>query len=413
MIKITTILYALMLLGIYWGVDKYIEKKDERLEKEVFSKISEVFKRDCYIDINYSNYKVSYKEVPIPLKPVGLPFSNAIEYNSNREEEWEEKYGDMHTLYELEFEKKTFKDERNGWGLVSVNFVGDCIYQTEIFPYAVGYFKQNYSWEYNYLPSVKEAVERALDFYTKNEESSFFGKFEKGCYKQIWSEIKSCENEYYYLRMDSVSALRKGGDNLFESYDYNKYIQAGYMYNGYYKVFIAETRNPITYSVAKYGWEPDKKEKEKLWIYLGTGLSILYLGIVIPLYFIEKKRSRIKNESLYDKLIRLCNPSNFIKTYDKNKIDRANSIYEQLLNIKQDDKEALMVLQARAVSELGVILIDNEKLKDLKKKVNPQKFMKPYNAEKVKIANDLYSRLAKEDLTFDEFIIIEEESKKL
>ena len=72
-----------------------------------------------------------------------------------------------------------------------------------------------------------------------------------------------------------------------------------------------------------------------------------------------------------------------------------------------------MVLQARAVLELGVILIDNEKLKDLKEKVNPQKFMKPYNAEKVKIANDLYSRLAKENLTFDEFIIIEEESKKL
>ena len=72
-----------------------------------------------------------------------------------------------------------------------------------------------------------------------------------------------------------------------------------------------------------------------------------------------------------------------------------------------------MVLQARAVLEIGVILIDNEKLKDLKEKVNPQKFMKPYNAEKVKIANDLYSRLAKENLTFDEFIIIEEESKKL
>ena len=72
-----------------------------------------------------------------------------------------------------------------------------------------------------------------------------------------------------------------------------------------------------------------------------------------------------------------------------------------------------MVLQARAVSELGVILIDNEKLKYLKEKVNPQKFMKPYNAEKVKIANDLYSRLSKENLTFDEFIIIEEESNKL
>lgn len=83
------------------------------------------------------------------------------------------------------------------------------------------------------------------------------------------------------------------------------------------------------------------------------------------------------------------------------------------MEIKQDDKEALMSLQAEAVSSLGIALIDGEKLKDLIEKVNPRRFMNPYNAEKVRIVNDLYSRLTKEDLTYEEFTQIEEESKKL
>jgi hypothetical protein len=72
-----------------------------------------------------------------------------------------------------------------------------------------------------------------------------------------------------------------------------------------------------------------------------------------------------------------------------------------------------MSLQAEAVASLGIVLIDAEKLKDLAEKVNPQQFMNPYNPEKVKIANDLYSRLMKEGLTYEEFAQIEEESKTL
>ncbi len=72
-----------------------------------------------------------------------------------------------------------------------------------------------------------------------------------------------------------------------------------------------------------------------------------------------------------------------------------------------------MSLQAEAVASLGIVLIDAEELKDLTEKVNPQRFMNPYNAEKVKLANDLYSRLTKEGLTYEEFAEIEEKTKAL
>lgn len=109
----------------------------------------------------------------------------------------------------------------------------------------------------------------------------------------------------------------------------------------------------------------------------------------------------------------MCNPSYFIKDYDKEKVDKANEIYRRLMEIKPDNKEALMSLQAEAVASLGIVLIDAEKLKDLTEKVNPQRFMNPYNAEKVKLANNLYSRLTKEGLTYEEFAEIEEKTKAL
>ena len=63
------------------------------------------------------------------------------------------------------------------------------------------------------------------------------------------------------------------------------------------------------------------KIRKNLWIYWAIGLTVLLLIVVIPLWIIEAKHNKIKEESLYDKLKRLCNPANFIKggNYDKEK----------------------------------------------------------------------------------------------
>ena len=85
----------------------------------------------------------------------------------------------------------------------------------------------------------------------------------------------------------------------------------------------------------------------------GIGLTILMLGAVIPLTIIHNKKKKIANEGLLDKLKRMCNPANFIKQYDKDKVEKANAIYQQLMSNNLDN-EKLMELQAQAVAELGV-----------------------------------------------------------
>lgn len=83
------------------------------------------------------------------------------------------------------------------------------------------------------------------------------------------------------------------------------------------------------------------------------------------------------------------------------------------MNTSPDDKDTLYDLQSQAEEELGVSFVDLEMIEKLKKKVNPMRFMKPYNPEKVTLANELYSRLSKENISYKDIIEIEERSKKL
>ena len=97
----------------------------------------------------------------------------------------------------------------------------------------------------------------------------------------------------------------------------------------------------------------------------------------------------------------------------KEKVEKANSIYKTLKDTNPDDKEALDLLQRRASEELGICLINTDQLTELKETVNPKNFMNPYNAEKVALANDLYSILTREGLTYNELTEVQEKAKQL
>ena len=185
-----------------------------------------------------------------------------------------------------------------------------------------------------------------------------------------------------------------------------------YLSTSDYRVFVCTTPT-IIYSITEIN--PDQCENEisqlkTIWLFI---LFLLFIMIDVPLLYMEIKHKKKINETLYNKIKRLCNPSKFVKEYDKEKVDKANAIYQKLMNTSPDDKDTLYDLQSQAEEELGVSFVDLEMVEKLKKKVNPKRFMKPYNPEKVTLANELYSRLSKENISYKDIIEIEERSKKL
>ena len=420
-IALALVAYLVAMVAMFFGVNSYITSKDNRLRNEIYNKIDEIFaSRNQYVDVAYSGYKVGYKKVSIPAKPKPKCFGKIFD-DMNKEDlnNWNKNYGNLTKMYRIHYKSSDWSgphEYEDGWNLCILEHDYEGVYQTWIFPYAVGYLKQDYYFGDRYLPSVASAVNEAYEFYTSNEKSNYYNTFEKGCVDKAWSSIYAAQNEYYYMAKDEYPRFRRwGGKPLFEQElsDCDAY-QNGAMYNGYYKVFVASTQ-PKTWTIKKYTWGPDVRDRKYLWLYWSIGLTVLLLLVVIPLWIIDAKHKKIKDESLYEKLKRMCNPTNFMNgaNYDKEKVDKANAIYKRLHEISGKDIEALNELQQQAVAELGINLIDAEKLADLKEKVNPKNYMTSYNPDKVALANELYAILSKEGLTYNEMAEIEEKSKHL
>lgn len=434
-IALAFVTYLVAMIAMFFGVNFYIKSKDNRLKGEMYKAISNAFEgRDEVVGLTYSGHRVEYDKMNIPLSPAQLakmdkskisqllsPLeSMEIEYMADRKEkEWKENYGDLYKMYQLRWKDNIRKED--GWCLSVCENNKDGVSLSYIFPYAVGYKKQEWSDFYSYAPSVQGAVNEAFDFFTNNDKSQYYGMYEKNSVDNLWSKLHAASesNEYYYLEEDETprrwvvgtridpEIMEKNGREVCP-------IKNGSMSNGFFRVFIGRTQ-PATYSVKKYEWGPDERDRKKMWLYWSIGLTVLLLLVVIPLWIIGAKRQKIKDESLCDKLKRMCNPTNFMNgaNYDKEKVDKANAIYKRLLEVNRDDVEALNELQQQAVAELGINLIDAEKLADLKEKVNPKNYMTPYNSDKVALANELYAILSKEGLTYNEMADVEEKSKQL
>ena len=423
---------------MFIGVDQYIKAKDTRLKMEFHNRINEIFSgRDRFVDVSHSGYKVGYERVQIPSKindtksiseetkkiigDIDEDTKKLLEKGKKiRQKEWDEKYGNITSMYRTHYKPSDWVsdyDYEDGWTLAVLEHDWDGVYITWVFPYAVGYIRQNYDWLADYVPSVPSAVNTAFEFYTTNEQSKYYDSFEKGCFDRVWSQIHEAENEYYYMAEDEYPRMTLSGTPLFEKLPSDNKphaYQNGFMYNGYFKVFIAASQ-PKTYTIKKFAWGPDEQDKRDLWLYWAIGLTALMLLIVIPLSIIQHKHNKEKEESLYDKLKRLCNPANFLGNgnYDKEKVDKANVLYKKLLDISPDNNEALDEIQLQAISDLGISLINQDKLNELKEKVNPKNYLNPYNAEKVALANELFAILSKEGLTYNELVEVEEKSKSL
>ena len=98
-----------------------------------------------------------------------------------------------------------------------------------------------------------------------------------------------------------------------------------------------------------------------------------------------------------------------MKPYDEQKVSIANDLYEQITKVSAKNITKLKVLRKEAANSLGISFIDEELLKELVSLSNPERYTKPYNSEKVKIANQLYTRLTSKGLDIDDVENIQKE----
>ena len=425
-IWIALIVYLTAMMAMVGGVVYYIELKQERLRKEITEKFDDIFGgRTKIVDILYSGLRVEYSEKHFPDKQMTIknildvykyyPDSYKDNLIKKFNDSYDEELDDLSKLYQLKYvETIEAPYKADGWNLFVLERKGkrkDWAELSFMFPYAVG-FKKPYN---EYTPSVPEAVKGAFSYYTTDEKSDIAVCFVKGSYETFKDIKEDAWNEYYYIKTEiSEPIVSRMYEPLFFEYpdlESSYYSRYGYMYNGYYKVFVGKT--PPVYMSIEY--KDGSKESNTTILILIYGF-VLTLLLIIYLYPIIKKivkHKKTRKENLYAKLIRVSNPANFMDNYDKEKVDLANSIYNRLLNIPQSDNESVMVLLEEVENKLGIGIVDDELISELKEKINPKNFLKPYDAEKVALANDLYSRLSKDNITYKEIIEIQKESKKL
>lgn len=412
-------------------VEYYIDNKCTRLKKKIRRDLSCVFEGQGagsswdyiytgFFDEAFSGSPVrNYKEIAIPSKP------SDIDSLENRESQYES----ICTLYELNWGDNYPNEENEGWNIKRLrlsyrdedcsSFDDNIIQANTIFPYQVG-FELYLSNEGKLTYNVDNSVSDAFDFYTTNPKSFSADRFQKKSISRLWSKIGGCENDYYWI-VENTDYNETGylKEPIYQpegmSYEEAKRVEPyrmGWMETyPIFRVYIAAMQGEH-YMIAEKEWEVNE-DRNDLLVWWSCGLTILFFSLIVPLMIVEKKSKKRKSETLYQRLCRLCNPKEFMQNYDKDKVDKANSIYKRLMETKLDDKETLMEIQDVAVSELGITLIDMEEVKELKEKVNPKRFINPYNAEKVALANELYAILSKEGLTYNEFVEVEERAKSL
>ena len=159
----------------------------------------------------------------------------------------------------------------------------------------------------------------------------------------------------------------------------------------------------------------DKIEEDKAICICASVLSwIILLFITIGVYkkFRQKEIAKIQ-KPLYKRLYDACNPKLFLKPYDQQKVVLAGEIRKQI-SLHKDSEEAIHELYMKAKNELGINVLDNHRLDQLEKLVNPSHFMQQGDEQNFLLANELYAKLEnREALLYNDYLMIEQEVTRL
>lgn len=95
--------------------------------------------------------------------------------------------------------------------------------------------------------------------------------------------------------------------------------------------------------------------------------------------------------SLYVELKEKCNPEKYLFPYNKEKVDIANALYKKLIDTNPIDNSALNIIRDQAIQKLGIVLSTKKQYLELLEYCNPKNFMNPYNYEAIEEANKYYA----------------------
>lgn len=278
----------------------------------------------------------------------------------------------------------TEKNEDSGW-LIARNY---SIYDTMktstcfLYPNKVGIFQDNPNEAIN-MSNVNKSCDEAY-FQIMNEDSIPA----KLTLTQYYDIAENMRNKYYHVKVDST------GKNPVHTYDENIAIK-----NEHGITYV--TRLPMrTFSICENTKNLEYDEANKIDI-IGKILcvNLLLLSLYGVCGFARSKRKTL-NEAIYKDLLVKCNPAKFMKPYNKEKVEVANTLTQLLTKTSPNDEEQIVRIEETAHSKLGVNIIDKKYVRQLKRVIYPKKFLKPYDEKKFSLANELYTLLADGNVTY-------------
>ena len=278
---------------------------------------------------------------------------------------------------------------QTGWALgVRENFGVGRIAEYIIIPYAISFRKQSFGTLEGYV-TIDDILDNAFKFYTENDKSDFKRSIVKDT--KHFTYMPHIDNSYYYLEAENNAN--------FVTMTISDYADYGtYMYNDSYYVFIKGYGRKMYNLVLNEGranyiekqYIEEKRHSITLYGMIALGV-LLFSWIVLFVWIVKEGREH--KRTLLQRIIIKCNPKKFVKNYNVEKMKSANDIYSKAITTDVSDEKSIIELASRVENELGVFLVSKNDIKVLKALCNPKKFMKPYNPEKVEKANTLYGKL--------------------
>lgn len=285
------------------------------------------------------------------------------------------------------------------------NWGGGTVVQYVIIPYAVSFRKQIYGSAEDFI-SVDEALDFAFDFYTEHEQSKLKSNLVTDVSK--FSNRLQIHNDYYSLEEDSDASV------VVPTTITNSPAYEHCMYNDLFYVFVRAYGQKIYKLKLQVKYVENEKERyitakrEQILYCCSIAFGILLTIWIVFLIWVvwDIRKSKL---TILQRIISKSDPRKFVKNYNGEKLKSANDIYCKAVATEESDEASIIELASRVENELGIFLISKNDIKELKALCNPKRFMKPYDAQKVERANDLFSKLSQGVMPYSTYAKIKEE----